>query len=105
SAKSITGAISKQISAAGLLGVYEALDEDGRRRFKQADCVCYGPAADILTEIYDEVESGNEIRSVVSAAHRLTRFPMSEIAGTEMWQVGPSLRRKRPSQIDAGTAG
>ena len=39
---------AKQISAAGLLGVYEALDEDGRQRFKQAYCACYGPAADIL---------------------------------------------------------
>ena len=105
SAKSITGAISKQISAAGLLGVYEALDEGGRQLFKKAYCACYRSAADLLTEIYEEVESGNEIRSVVSAAHRLTRFPMSEIAGTEMWQVGRSLRSNRQSEIDPVTAG
>jgi ketol-acid reductoisomerase len=105
SAKSITGAISKQISAAGLLGVYEALNDTERQLFKQAYCACYGPAADILTEIYDEVASGNEIRSVVGAAHRLTRFPMSEIAGTEMWRVGRSLRSNRPSAIDPVTAG
>ena len=105
SAKSITGAISKQISAAGLLGVYEALDEGGRQLFKKAYCACYEPAADILTEIYEEVESGNEIRSVVSAAHRLNRFPMSEIAGTEMWQVGRSLRSNRQSEVDPVTAG
>jgi ketol-acid reductoisomerase len=105
SARSITGAISKQISAAGLLGTYEALDEGGRQLFKKAYCACYCPAADILTEIYDEVESGNEIRSVVSAAHRLNRFPMSEIAGTEMWRVGRSLRSNRPSAIDPVTAG
>jgi ketol-acid reductoisomerase len=42
---------------------------------------------------------------VVSAAHRLTRFPMSEIAGTEMWQVGRSLRSNRQSEIDPVTAG
>src|SRR5207249_9835681 len=102
---SITVAISNQISAAGLLGVYEALDEDGRRRFKHAYCACYAPGADILTEIYDEVASGNEIRSVVGAAHRLNRFPMSEIAGTEMWQVGRSLRSNRQSEIDPVTAG
>jgi ketol-acid reductoisomerase len=105
SARSITGAISKQISAAGLLGTYQALDEGGRQLFKKAYSACYGPAADILTEIYDEVEGGNEIRSVVSAAHRLTRFPMSEIAGTEMWQVGRSLRSNRQSEIDPVTAG
>jgi ketol-acid reductoisomerase len=105
SAKSITGAISKQISAAGLLGVYQALNERDRQLFKQAYCACYGPAADILTEIYDEVESGNEIRSVVSAARRIDRFPMREIAGTEMWQVSRSLRSNRESEIDPVTAG
>ena len=47
SARSITGAISKQISAAGLLGTYEALDEGGRQLFKKAYCTCYGPAAEI----------------------------------------------------------
>ena len=105
SAKSITGAISKAISARGLLGVYQTLDEGGRQRFKEAYCACYGPAADVLTEIYDEVESGNEIRSVVGAAHRLARFPMSEIAGTEMWRVGRSLRSNRQSDVDPVTAG
>src|SRR5215475_8005487 len=105
SARSITGAISKQISAAGLLGTYQALDENGRQLFKKAYCACYAPAADILSEIYEEVEGGNEIRSVVSAAHRLNHFPMSEIAGTEMWQVGRSLRSNRQSEIDPVTAG
>lgn len=105
SAKSITGAISKQISAAGLRGVYEALDDNGKVVFRQAYCASYGPAAEILGEIYDEVESGNEIRSVVGAAGRLQRFPMREIAGTEMWRVGRSLRTNRPSEIDPLTAG
>src|SRR4029077_92696 len=105
SARSITGAISKQISAGGLLWNSQALDEGWKQRFKKAYCACYGPAADILTEIYEEVEGGNEIRSVVSAAHRLSRFPMSEIAGTEMWQGGRSLRSNRQSEIDPVTAG
>ena len=30
-------------------------------------------------EIYDEVSSGNEIRSVMQAGERLEKFPMSEI--------------------------
>src|SRR5438046_5275247 len=51
------------------------------------------------------VAGGNGSRSLVGAAHRLVRFPMSEIAGTEMWQVGRSLRSNRQSEIDAVTAG
>jgi ketol-acid reductoisomerase len=105
SAKSITGAISKEISAHGLLGVYQALDDNGKEVFRRAYCASYGPASELLEEIYDEVASGNEIRSVVGAAARLQRHPMTEIAGTEMWQVGRSLRTNRPSNIDPVTAG
>jgi ketol-acid reductoisomerase len=105
SAKSITRPISRQISDSGMLGVYEALDERQKQVFKRAYCAAYGPTSDILNEIYDEVSSGNEIRSVVGAASRLPRFPMSEIAGTEMWQVGRSLKSNREAVIDPVTAG
>jgi ketol-acid reductoisomerase len=105
SAKSITSAISKEISAHGLLGVYEGLDDAGKDAFKRAYCACYAPAADILSEIYDEVSTGNEIRSVVYAARRLPKFPMSEIAGTEMWQVGRNLRSNRQAGVHPVTAG
>jgi ketol-acid reductoisomerase len=105
SAKSITAPISKAISAHGLLGVYEGLDAAGRETFKKAYCATYPPAADLLYEIYDEVASGNEIRSVVNAADRLRRYPMSQIAGTEMWQVGRNLQTNREAVIDPVTAG
>lgn len=105
SAKSITSAISKQISKSGLLGVFEALGEADREVFRRAYCAAYGPASELLYEIYDEVAGGNEIRSVVSAVKRLSRFPMSEIAGTEMWQVGRSLRSNREAVVHPVTAG
>jgi ketol-acid reductoisomerase len=105
SAKSITAPISKAISEHGLLGVYRGLDPAGRDAFKRAYCAAYPPAYDLLCEIYDEVASGNEIRSVVSAADRMRRYPMSEIAGTEMWQVGRNLRTNREAVIDPVTAG
>src|SRR5262249_9786680 len=50
-------------------------------------------------------ETGNEIRSVVNAVGRLSRFPMSEIAGTEMWQVGRNPRSNREADIHPVTAG
>jgi ketol-acid reductoisomerase len=105
SAKSITSAISRKISQSGLLGVYRGLGEADRAVFEKAYCASYGPASDLLYEIYDEVETGNEIRSVVNAVQRLTRFPMSEIAGTEMWQVGRNLRSNREADIHPVTAG
>lgn len=105
SAKSITAAISKKISQGGLLGVYQSLNEADREVFEKAYCASYGPAADLLYEIYDEVETGNEIRSVVHAVQRLSRFPMSEIAGTEMWQVGRNPRSNREADIHPVTAG
>jgi len=63
---------------------------------------------DILAEIYDEVSSGNEIRSVVLAGARLDEFPMSTIDGTRMWEVGREVRARRsssPVEPDPFTAG
>ena len=42
----------------------------------------------MLAEIYDEVSTGNEIRSVVLAGERLKKHPMGKIDGTETWKVG-----------------
>jgi ketol-acid reductoisomerase len=42
---------------------------------------------DICMEIYEDVASGNEIRSVVMAGSRFDRFPMGKIDGTAMWQA------------------
>eukprot|EP00955_Chlamydomonas_euryale_P005365 57184-Chlamydomonas_euryale.AAC.1 len=43
---------------------------------------------DVCMEIYEDVASGNEIRSVVQAGSRFDRFPMGKIDGTYMWKVG-----------------
>jgi ketol-acid reductoisomerase len=42
----------------------------------------YMPAREILQEIYDEVASGDEIRSVVFPSDRLKDFPLGKIDGT-----------------------
>jgi len=54
----------------------------------QAYSASYGPARDICEEIYDDVASGNEIKSVVQAGERFDKFPMGKIDQTYMWKVG-----------------
>ena len=97
SVEAITGPISRLISKNGILAVYESLNDEGKELFKQAYSAAYHPAFDILMEIYDEVSSGNEIRSVVMAGARHSRYPMGTIDGTEMWQVGKEVRARRGS--------
>lgn len=97
SVESITGPISKTISRHGIMGVYNLLDIAAKETFRKAYSASYRPAFDILLEIYDEVSSGNEIRSVVMAQERNKRFPMGKIDGTPMWQVGEQVRARRSS--------
>ncbi|MEY2566277.1 MAG: ketol-acid reductoisomerase [Actinomycetota bacterium] len=108
SAESITGPISRTISHAGIIGVYEQLDDAGKEIFKRAYDATYGPARAVLAEIYDEVRSGNEVRSVVVAGQRLSRYPMPTIDQTEMWRVGSQVRATRSDAdipLDPFTAG
>ncbi|NBV42144.1 ketol-acid reductoisomerase [bacterium] len=106
SAESITGPISKTISREGIIGVYNKLDEAGKRQFEASYSAAYHPAFEILWEIYDEVASGNEIRSVVMAERRFKRYPIGKIDGTRMWIVGKDVRAKRGNvAIDPTTAG
>jgi ketol-acid reductoisomerase len=98
SCESVTGPISSTISKHGILAVYEGLDAAGKKTFEQAYAASYGPAKEIMLEIYQEVASGNEIRSVVLAGTRLERFPMSTIDGTPMWKVGAKVRARRAEQ-------
>jgi ketol-acid reductoisomerase len=108
SVESVTGPISKTISKEGILALYKAFDEEGKATFEKAYSASYGPALDILAEIYDEVRSGNEIRSVILAGERLSRFPLSTLDGTPMWRVGESVRAKRDEDripLDPTTAG
>ena len=108
SCESITGPISSTISKRGILAVYEALEAQGKKAFEQAYAASYRPAKEIMLEIYQEVASGNEIRSVVMAGERLKEWPMSTIDGTQMWQVGQKVRARRAEQktpLHAFTAG
>lgn len=106
--ESITGPISKTISHDGLLSIDEYLDDEGRREFRKAYDATYKASKPLLVEIYDEVASGNEIRSVVSATHRLAEYPMPTIDGSRMWAVGARVRERRDqlkTPVDPFTAG
>lgn len=108
SVENITGPISRTISHQGILAVYEQLDAKDREIFERIYSHSYRPAFDILLEIYDEVSSCNEIRSVVMAGKRHQRFPMGTIDGTRMWQVGEQVRAARTDaalKINPFTAG
>jgi ketol-acid reductoisomerase len=97
SVESITGPISRMVSRHGLLAVYESFNDADRETFQRAFSAAYHPAFEILWEIYDEVASGNEIKSVIMAHARHKRYPMGKIDGTEMWQVGTGVRARRGS--------
>lgn len=95
-AESITGPISKIISTQGIPAVYEALkSEEEKKEFMVAYSAAYTPCKDIIYECYEEVQSGNEIKSVCMAGDRFDKFPMGKIDGTEMWQVGVKVREER----------
>jgi ketol-acid reductoisomerase len=95
SAESITGPINKIISKKGIRALYEGLDAAGKAEFEKAYIASYTPAKEVLAEIYDDVSTGNEIRSVVLAGSRLKKYPMGKIDGTETWKVGAAVRAKR----------
>ncbi|MCL7489491.1 MAG: ketol-acid reductoisomerase [Desulfobulbaceae bacterium] len=105
--ENITGPLSKTISHKGIIAVYNSLDDEGRKMFERIYSATYHPAFEILMEIYDEVSSGNEIRSVVMAERRFPRYPMGKIDGTWMWQVGEKVRAARTGEpaINPVTAG
>jgi ketol-acid reductoisomerase len=71
--------------------VYENLSGADKAKFEQAYSAAYQPAKDVLAEIYDEVRSGNEIRSVIMHGDRFDRFPIGKIDGTLTWQVGEKV--------------
>eukprot|EP00596_Hydrurales_sp_CCMP1899_P002253 CAMPEP_0119041434 /NCGR_PEP_ID=MMETSP1177-20130426/12061_1 /TAXON_ID=2985 /ORGANISM="Ochromonas sp, Strain CCMP1899" /LENGTH=504 /DNA_ID=CAMNT_0007007471 /DNA_START=178 /DNA_END=1692 /DNA_ORIENTATION=+ len=95
SSESITGPITKQISTQGILKVYTDLSAGDKVEFEKSYSASYKPAREILEEMYDEVASGNEIRSVVMAGERHGEFPMGKIDNTITWKVGEQVRAKR----------
>lgn len=108
-AEAITGPISKIISTQGMKKVYDSLETtEDKQKFENAYNAAYTPLFDILIECYEDVESGNEIRSVVMAGARHDRLPMGKIDKTELWKVGEKVRAERANHktpIDPITAG
>jgi ketol-acid reductoisomerase len=104
--ENITGPISRIISSQGIIGLYQQFQGKDKEIFKKAYASIYGYAYLLLMEIYDEVASGNEIRSVVMAGERLKNCGMSKIDHTEMWEIGEQVRKNRSElSLDPLTAG
>ena len=95
SVESITGPISKTVSHEGILALYQKFSDDEQLRFTRMYTEAYPVLYGLLEEIYEEVATGNEVRSVVSAGRRLETYPMGKIDGTRMWRVGEGVRAKR----------
>ncbi len=95
SCESITGNIVKTISTEGIKAVYDKMGDDDKKIFQQAYSASYKPAKEILQEIYDEVASGNEIRTVIMHGERTAQFPVGKIDGTYTWQIGEKVRAER----------
>lgn len=108
SCENVTGPIARTISRAGLRAVREDLDAVDRDVFDRAYTATYGPAREIVAEIYDEVADGTELRSVILAERRLGTGEMSRIGGSPMWSVSErahARRAERDLPVDPFTAG
>lgn len=108
SAESVTGPVSKTISHKGILAVYEQLSPNEQQIFARMYGATYPVVYGLIAEIYDEVASGNEIRSVVMAGKRLAQYPMGNVDGTRMWRVGQNVRARRVEEaipLNPETAG
>jgi ketol-acid reductoisomerase len=108
SSESITGPITKTISTQGILKVYNDMSATDKVLFEKAYSAAYLPTKEILAEMYDEVSSGNEIKSVVMHGDRLSEFPIGKIDNTFTWQVGAAVRAARVEEnipLNPTTAG
>ncbi|MEU9166531.1 ketol-acid reductoisomerase [Streptomyces sp. NPDC048420] len=108
SCANVTGPIARTISHSGLRAVRDGLSPSDRDVFDRAYTETYGPAREIVAEIYDEVADGTELRSVILAERRLGARPMSEIGGSPMWGAGERVRARRGERelpVDPFTAG
>lgn len=108
SAESLTGPISKAISRSGFLGLYEAFSDKDKAVFRKAYGATYAACYETHTEVYQEVSSGNEIRSVILSGERMKTIPMGKIDNTVMWKVGEKVRAGRKESdipLDPFTAG
>jgi len=85
--KNLTTLISDRISQKGLLGLYNSLSYGDKLIFRDNYEKSYVICKELFNEIYEEVESGNEIRSVILNGDK----PMSKVDNGEMWQICKKL--------------
>jgi ketol-acid reductoisomerase len=108
STESMTGPLARVISHGGLRAVLDDFEADDRRIFDDAYCAAYRAFMPLVTELYDEVASGNEITSVRLATRRLVEQPMAPVDGSRMWLVGEEVRARRDEldvRLDPTTTG
>jgi ketol-acid reductoisomerase len=111
STECVTGPLARAVSQRGLHGAYDGFEGDAKRTFEDAYCAAYPALAAVIAEAYDEVASGNELRSVQLAGRRLAQHPMAPVDGTRMWAVGERVRAGRDGrpaatdEIDPTAAG
>ena len=73
--------LSKEISSNGLKSLYLNMNNEDKYLFNTYYSKSYSICKNLFEEIYDEVESGNEIRSVNLNSNR----SISNISGSPMW--------------------
>jgi ketol-acid reductoisomerase len=95
SVESVTGPISKTVSHEGILALYQKFSPEDQLKFARMYTTAYPILSGLMMEIYEDVSSGNEVRSVVAAGRRLDRYPMGKIDATRMWRVGEKVRAQR----------
>lgn len=99
--ESITGPISKTISKDGMLAVYEALDEQGKKVFEEVYSASFGPAMDVCLEIYEvgagalpHAGRGAAMHVLCSQAATVSfRFPMSAHQMFSCFPAGCGVRQ------------
>ena len=92
--------LSKNISKNGLLGIYYGMTDENKEIFNEYYSKGYSISKPLYEEIYEEVKSGNEIRSVILNSDK----PMGEISGSRMWR-GAKNKNYLKDIEDARTAG
>ena len=90
--------LSKEISNNGFLKLYNKMNKKDQEYFNTYYSKSYAISKLLYEEIYDEVSSGNEIRSVNLNSNR----KMSNISGSPMWTRNKYLK-KDTSLLDSST--
>ena len=96
----LVGDLSRNISKNGLLSIYIGMDDKNKLIFDEYYSKGYNISKPLFEEIYDEVKSGNEIKSVILNSKR----EMGGISNSKMWR-GCKNRDFLESVEDARTAG